>query len=111
MERPDWAPIASTSVREKILIPASAAALLSRARLGIASRFASIQRVEGDDNLHGRDARRQLQQGGDMRQRAHDAAELAMVDDILRRLGAEGLVERYRPEGLAKPRQALVAQG
>lgn len=74
--------------------------LVQHGSLGVALELAGVKRVEGNDELEGRQAGSELQQDGDVRKRAGDAGELGMVDDVFGRVRAEGLVEGDAVESL-----------
>lgn len=74
-------------------------------QLGVAGHLTGIEGVQGDDELEAGHAGRKLQESGDVRERADDGSQLAVVDDVLGRLGSESLVERNGPQGLREQSQ------
>lgn len=87
------------------LEPDSLCARVEQIQLGRAGGLAGVQWVERDDELERGDAGGELQEGRDVVDRADDGREAAVVDDVLARLRAEGLVEGDGPEGLGDQRQ------
>lgn len=61
--------------------------------LGLARKLTVLKGVHGHNQLEGRDARRKLDQLGDVRKRANHGGQLGVVDDVLGGIGAEGLVK------------------
>ena len=82
--------------------------LVQDCSLGVALGLAGIERVEGNDELERRKARSELQEDGNVRERAGNAGKLGMVDDVLGCVGAESLIEGNAEEGLGAKAEICV---
>lgn len=77
-------------------------------RLGVARLLAGVKGIHAHDQLQRGAARGELEQNGDVREGGDDTGEGGVVEDVLRGVGTQGVVDGDGEEGLGHAAQICI---